>query len=92
MFHIDVQLNDTRTNTVFTHQDTYEYPGDGVYSENDESNFNGIVFYWTEGNFGCDCNRGDLIDADLVCNGEENIIKLVKITVRETGVVIYPDE
>ena len=90
MFHIDVQLRDTRNNTITFHHDTYEYPGDGIDPE--QSNFDGIIYYWTEGNFECDCNRSLLVPGEeCECNMDDNIILLERITVRETGVVIFPE-
>lgn len=51
--NVTAYLRDTRTNVV--RQFTTEYP------DNDRSGetygTEGIIFHWTEGNYGCDCNR-----------------------------------
>jgi len=46
-----------------------------------------VGFLWTEGNFGCDCNRSifavetGVMEDELDCNTEEPSIKLLSLTV-----------
>lgn len=90
MFHIDVHLLDTRNGKQTIVSDTYVYPGNGLPTDDDESNFIGIEHYWTEGSFGCDCNRSLCVEGvEVGCNMGDNLIQLQKIVVRETGAIIY---
>lgn len=77
---------------VVEYRDPYDYPDLG-----NPDNASGAVGYWTDGNFGCDCNRGTAFagasgeaDPGYDCgNGEE--IELLKI-VTTTGRVLFPEE
>lgn len=53
-------------------------------SDIDQDNIGGVIFNWTEGNYSCDCNRGDFYaraggepDPDLPCG--HSCIELVAL-------------
>lgn len=57
----------------------------------------GSVWAWTEGNFGCDCNRGLLFyqdsdaDCEITCNSGDNVYAVIDVTL-PNGRVIPVDE
>lgn len=77
-FHYDIYFYNSKTGERKKVRNTYGY----------ETETDGL-FGWTDGNFSCDCNRSICMDIDeLPCSHKENIIKIEKIVVRETGEVI----
>lgn len=54
---------------------------------------NGLKFYWSEGNMGCDCNRGPLFygDDDLKFECTGAIFRVPKLTL-EDGTIITIDK
>lgn len=82
-----VTLRDTRTNEVVRYEDKAQY---GSVDE--------AVTFWTEGECGCDCNRGFAIwkakqgktiapHVQLPCRRTKHVIELVQI---EALVVVEP--
>lgn len=57
--------------------------------------FDGLIFFWEEGNAACDCCRHKLFypdsKEDFPCNIDDNRFELLEIKL-ETGLVIYPDK
>ena len=52
-----------------------------------------LIFYWTEGNMGCDCNRGGIVFGDLdavPCNADRQRIALTELWA-DGGKVIEDD-
>ncbi len=39
------------------------------------------LWYWVEGNYGCDCNRGSALGLSLPCNAGKNRIRLRRLWV-----------
>ncbi|MFN0131239.1 MAG: hypothetical protein ACKVW3_01705 [Phycisphaerales bacterium] len=69
----DVVLRDTRDGSV--HERAWDDPS----SEPDDDS---VEYYWTEGNFGCDCNRSLFLyggDREMACNSDDNVIELVSL-------------
>lgn len=64
---IKARFRDTITGKEFD----YEYNAEWMVVGDTEL-YSSQYYYYTDGNFGCDCNRGGLFDLDLPC-GEERI-------------------
>jgi hypothetical protein len=83
---LDVTLRDTRTGFTGTYSD--EYPDDYPIPV--------LVYLWTDGNYGCDCNRINFLyddDRDLPCaHGADATVQVVRAVIRETGRVLCVDE
>lgn len=65
------------------------WSGDTFTEEDKET----LEFMWSEGNFGCDCNRGDWMarelgepDPNYPCGGEKIVVEKIEL---EDGTVIY---
>lgn len=63
-------------------------------------NLDGVVYQWTDGNYGCDCNRTlffarasgeDEPDMDSLECGDDERFELLKI-VTANGLVLYPED
>lgn len=50
------------------------YGGNWFDDDSDEELFAGQLYWWTDGNFGCDCNRGDVVDLPVDTGCGDNII------------------
>ena len=84
---ISAHLLDTRTGERKI--DTSEYDCLDSYGR--------IICFWTDGNYGCDCNRSRMFYPDdeskeLDCNIHGNIIVLEKIVNEDTGEIIWEKE
>ena len=90
---ITVYLRDSRNGFTRAYKtSTYEsmFYDDGTWNS----------FQWTEGNYECDCNRSLFLydevlggEQQLECNSScENIIKIDKIVLDETGKIIFEGE
>jgi hypothetical protein len=79
-------LKDSVTGYQRDYIDSWDYSEDG------------LIFYWTDGNFGCDCNRALALwnwsdeAKDIPCNVEGNRIRLLRIAEQETGHIIHETE
>ena len=67
-----------------------------TYRESRDRTTNAMVFLWSEGNFGCDCNRAIFFhgdpDVDRGCNWPPNDNKyLVEVRDEDTAELIYSD-
>ncbi len=51
-----VTIRNNETGEIKIHHDTYDWE-DNNHGEYFTSAFEGFTYQWTEGNFGCDCNR-----------------------------------
>lgn len=81
---LDVYFRDTQTGQVAIDKATV--PPDWFDANGDLEH----TFWWTEGNFGCDCNRCRVFEGlDLECNSGENRIELVMITKRDQPDEVY---
>ncbi len=70
---IQIYLQDTRTGKVVCH-----YQDTGTFKT-----WADAWFYWTEGNFGCDCNRSIAMgceeEDELDCNPNDNVIEIIAV-------------
>ena len=90
-----IALKDTVTGDRRTVE--FEYAEERVDAEENDRL---LVYLWTEGNYGCDCNRSlklwelDLAEDDngLECNRGDNRILLLSIHEKETGRAIGEDD
>lgn len=61
-YTIDVHLRDTTTGYAAMYHDDFDWEG---FEKRLEDIPGDIHFQWTEGNFGCDCNRYDFLQRAL---------------------------
>ena len=80
----EVHLRDTRDGRAAVYIDNWPEQFPGGSRPDAES----VEYMWTEGNFGCDCNRLLMLcralgveDEEIACNTGDNVIVLDKLVV-----------
>lgn len=77
-----LEIRHNESGEVRVHPQTWDWDGDD--------------FIWSEGNFSCDCNRGDFFaqgigdneDQDVICGNDKYSVRLTAI---DGGAVLYQD-
>lgn len=70
-----VTITGTYKGKTFTYIDAEGEPGSQfIHAGNDPS-----TFWWSEGNFACDCNRGQFVGLDLPCGDAVLIDSIVPL-------------
>ena len=60
--------------------------GDTRVYEKEHEESDGVIYHWTEGNYGCDCNRSLLLwewseENALECSRDKNRVRLDKLVI-----------
>jgi hypothetical protein len=80
----DIHLKDPKTGKIIVYQDDFDFYDSPVSTGKEWVNF-----MYTDGNYGCDCNRSNFMGIDELDCGDT--IELIKIVDHDTGEISWPE-